>query len=122
MENLPGGNNLKDLKERTKAFSLDIIKLCQSLPKNQETMLLSRQLFRSGTSAGANTRSAFRGRSKKEFVAKVGVIIEEADETQYWMELLAESGMMKKEPLQPLIKEAGELVSIFVSIYKKNKE
>lgn len=122
MENFKSNGELKDLKDRTKEFSLRIIRLCQSLPRNQETMLIGKQLFRSGTSVGANTRSAFRGRSKREFVAKVGVIIEEADESQYWMELLAESGMMRPEPLQPMIKEAGELVSIFVSIYKKNKE
>lgn len=85
-------------------------------------MLLSRQLFRSGTSVGANTRSAFRGRSKREFVAKLGIVIEEADESLYWMEILAESGLTKEEAVKPLIKEAEELVSIFVSIYRKNKE
>lgn len=78
-------------------------------------------MLRSGTSVGANTRSAFRGRSNKEFIAKVGIVIEEADECVYWLELIQETIEHDNTTIQSLIKEADELVAIFVSISKKNK-
>ncbi len=81
---------------------------------------MGKQLFRCGTSVGANTRSAFPGRSKKEFYAKIGIVVEEADERLYWIDLLSESGIVKPERLTNLKKEADELVSIFVSIYHKS--
>jgi four helix bundle protein len=77
--------------------------------------------LRSGTSVGANTRSAFRGRSNKEFIAKVGIVIEEADECVYWLELIQETIEHDNTTIQSLIKKADELVAIFVSISKKNK-
>ncbi len=114
-------DDFDDLKGRTQAFTLRIIKLVQSLPKIMEAQEIGRQLLRSGCSVGANTRSAFRGRSKKEFVAKLGIVIEEADESQFWMEILIKSEIMKENKLKSLLTEANELVAIFTSISKRNK-
>lgn len=110
-----------DLKDRTKKFALRIIMLTKNLNNNLAEREIARQLIRSGMSVGANTRAAFRGRSKKEFVAKVGIVIEEADECTYWLELLEEILNDKKEEIELLNIEAQELTSIFVSISKKNK-
>lgn len=111
---------MEDLKDRTKRFSLDIIKLLNLIPTNTTSRVIINQLMRSGTSVGANTRSAYRGRSKKEFIAKLGTVIEEADESIFWIELLEESNIIKNELTEKLKIEANELVSIFVSIRKKN--
>lgn len=78
-------------------------------------MLIRRQLFRSGTSVGANYRAACRGRSKADFIAKLGVVLEEADESLFWLEILTEAGIVKRETAAPLLKEANELVAIFVA-------
>ncbi|MFT5970594.1 MAG: four helix bundle protein [Flavobacteriales bacterium] len=113
-----------DLKDRTKSFSLRIIRLVKSLDNNVADREIGRQLIRSGMSVGANTRAAFRGRSNREFVAKLGIVIEEADECGFWIELLQETSEAKKlnkEELLLLHQEASELTSIFVSIVKKNK-
>ncbi len=110
-----------DLQKRTKEYSLEIIKFYKELPKDFEVQHIGRQLFRSATSVGANTRAAFRGRSKKEFIAKLGIVIEEADESVFWLELLHEILEIKKEIINKLIKESEELLAIFVSISKKTK-
>jgi len=112
----------KDLRKRTKKFSLEIIKLVSSLPRSREADIIGRQVIRSGTSVGANYREATRARSKKEFVSKIGIVEQEADETLYWLELLDESGLMNGRLLKDLIKEADELVAIFVTIGRKSKE
>ena len=112
----------KDLRKRTKKFSLDIIKLVASLPRSREADIIGRQALRSGTSVGANYREATRARSKKEFVSKIGIVEQEADETLYWLELLDESGLMNGRLLKDLVKEADELVAILVTIGKKSKE
>ena len=112
----------KDLRKRTKKFSLDIIKLVASLPRSREADIIGRQALRSGTSVGANYREATRARSKREFISKIGIVEQEADETLYWLELLDESGLMNGRLLENLIKEADELVAIFVTIGKKSKE
>lgn len=111
-----------DLKDRTKKFALRIIELTKSLSNNLAEREIARQLIRSGMSVGANTRAAFRGRSKKEFVAKLGIVIEEADECSYWLELLKDLLENKVIEIESLNREAQELTSIFVSISKKNKE
>ncbi len=111
-----------DLKFRTKQFSLRIIKLVQSLPKTTASYEIGKQLLRSGCSVGANTRAAFRGRSKKEFVAKLGIVIEEADECYFWLDILGEANIVQKQKLKELMVEADELVAIFVSISKRNKK
>jgi len=116
-------NKHTDLKARTRTFSLDIIKLYRLLPKTTEAQIMGKQLLRSGTSVGANTRSAFRGRSKKEFVAKLGIVIEEADESVFWLDLLVSSNILSKDDfITNLISEADQLVSIFISVSKRAKE
>src|SRR5262249_44865324 len=92
-----------------------VIKLCRQLPRTEEGRLINGQLFRCGTSVGSNYRASCRGRSKADFVAKLGIVLEEADESLYWMEILAETGIMKAELLGPLMDEANQLVSIFVA-------
>ena len=103
----------QELRKRTKAFALRILRLFRSLPKTTEAQVLGKQLLRSGTSIGANYRSAGRARSKAEFVSKIGVVLEESDETVFWLELLYESGILKPELLHDLLREANELTAIF---------
>ena len=109
------------MKKRTKQFALRVIRLVESLPKGRTTEVLGRQLLRSGTSVGANYRSACRARSTADFISKMGIVEEEADESLFWMELLVESGNMKTVKLEPLLKEADELLAIAVSSIKTAK-
>ena len=109
------------LKARTKQFGLRVIKLVEALPNTKTANIIASQLLRAGTSVGANYRSACRGRSKAEFVAKMSISIEEADECLYWMELPIESGTISEERLADLMREANELVSIFISSAKTAK-
>ena len=101
------------MRRRTKQFALRIIKLSRALPKTDEARVVGRQLLRSGTSVGANYRAVCRARSQKEFVSKMGVVVEEADETAYWLELLVEGEMVPAHKLRLLMKEANELLAIF---------
>ena len=112
----------KDLEQRTKRFALAVIKLSSSLPRNREVDTLVRQLIRSATSIGANYREANRGVSRADFANKIGTVQKEAAETQYWQELLVESGLVNGEAVQELLKESSELLAIFASIGKKLKE
>jgi len=105
----------RDLKVRTEQFALRILRLYRALPAKEEARILGRQLLRSGTSVGANYRAACRARSKAEFIAKLGIVLEEADETVFWLELLREGGIVKAEKLDDLLSEAQELTSIFVA-------
>src|SRR5437763_16212916 len=107
-----------ELKARTKHFALRIIKLVAALPKSVEGRAIANQLVRSGTSVAANYRAACRARSKVEFVAKIGVVLEEADETQFWLELITEANLLSVERVQPLLDETSELVAIFVASRK----
>jgi four helix bundle protein len=107
--------NGQDLKARTKQFALRILRLYRALPAKEEARIVGRQVLRSGTSVGANYRAACRARSKAEFISKLGIVLEEADETVFWLELLLEGGIVKHEKLDALLKEAQELTSIFVS-------
>jgi len=111
----------KDLKERTKIFALRIIKMYASLPKSTEAKVLGTQILRSGTSVGANYREASQGRSKAEFVAKMGDCLKELEETTYWFDLLIEGGILPKNKLSGLLQESKELTAIFVTIIKKTK-
>jgi four helix bundle protein len=106
---------ITDLKQRTKLFALVVITLVDSLPRSRVAEVLGRQLLRSGTSAGANYRSACRARSAADFISKMGIVEEELDESIYWMELLVESGTISLKDASPLIKEADELLAIIVS-------
>ena len=103
------------MKQRTKNFALRILKLYRSLPKTDEARILGRQVLRSGTSIGANYCAACRGRSRAEFVAKLGIVLEEADETVFWLELIREATIFPEAKLRDLCQEANELVSIFVA-------
>ena len=107
-----------DLRERTKRFALQIIRLVQSLPKTMEARTIGKQLLRSGTSVGANYREACRGRSKPEFTSKCGECLRELDESAYWLELLADGEIMATGQLQPVHKECEELIAIFVASIK----
>lgn len=102
-----------ELKQRTRLFALRIIRLVRALPKSTEGRAIGQQVVRSGCSVGANYRAACRARSKREFVAKLGVVIEEADETAYWLELIAEAALLKPSRVKPLLAEADELTAIF---------
>src|SRR3989440_12205955 len=104
-----------ELKTLTKKFALRIIKVSRALPRCPEPRVIGYQLLRSGTSVAANYRAACRARSRAEFVARIGVVAEEADETALWIELLSDTGIMKKELLEELLKEAKELTAIFTA-------
>ncbi|MFA5210887.1 MAG: four helix bundle protein [Patescibacteria group bacterium] len=115
--------NKEGLKQRTKEYSLRIIKLIQALPNNITAWTISKQLVRSGTSVGANYRAVCRSRSEADFIAKLGIVIEEADESAFWLELIIENNLLKKELVNPLLKETNEIIAILVSSLKtmKNK-
>jgi four helix bundle protein len=108
-----------DLALRTKDFARRIIRLYAALPKTTVAQVLGKQLLRAGTSIGANYREARRGRSKAEFISKIGDSLKEADETAYWLELLAEENIVPAPPLEPLLKETDELISILVTISRR---
>lgn len=112
----------KDLEQRTKRFSLAVIKFTASLPRTREADVLCRQLLRAATSIGANYREANRGVSRADFANKIGTVQKEASETQYWIELLAESGISAQDNSKDLHKEASEPLAIFTAIGKKLKE
>ena len=97
------------------------IRLCQDLPRSQTSTVITRQLLRSSTSVGANYRAVCRARSTADFVSKLGIVLEEADETLFWLELLIESGAANREKTAPLLREANELVSIFVASLRTAK-
>lgn len=101
-----------ELKKRTKQFGLRVIRLVESLPKTKAASTIGGQLLRSGTSVGANYRAACRGRSKAEFIAKLGIVEEEADESAYWIEMLIEAKIVKLDVVRNLLTEAEELTSI----------
>jgi len=101
-----------ELKKRTKRFALRILKLVAALPNTVQGRTVSGQLVRAGTSVGSNYRAACRGRSKAEFIAKLGVVEEEADESAYWLELIIEGQLLKAKLVEPLLDEANELTKI----------
>ncbi|MBI1375349.1 MAG: four helix bundle protein [Phycisphaera sp.] len=103
------------MKRRTKAFALRVMHMVESLPKAMVTAELGRQLLRSGTSVAANYRAACRARSRAEFVAKLGIVEEEADESAFWIELLVEGGHVKQARAADLANEANELLAIVVA-------
>jgi four helix bundle protein len=108
-----GDVNEEQLKARTKQFALGVINLVSTVPSTSLGRTIGNQLLRSGMSVGANYRAACRGRSKADFVAKLGIALEEADECLYWMELLQEAQVLPAEKLQGLRQEGDQLVAIF---------
>ena len=107
-----------ELKTRTKQLGLRIIKLIEALPPSKAANVIGNQLLRSGTSIGANYRAACRARSKPDFVSNASIAIEEADESLYWMELLAEAQIIPKDRLAALMKEVDEIVAILTASVK----
>ena len=113
-----GMRNQPDLKRRTKAFALRILKLVDALPKTTAGRALASQIVRSGTSVAANYRAACRARSTADFIAKMGIVEEEADETLFWLELLEESQLVPAAKLPAIKREANELIAITVASIK----
>jgi four helix bundle protein len=118
---MPTVTNSETMKIRTKGLALQVIRLCRKLPPSQEGRIISRQLMRSATSVGANYRAVCRARSSADFVSKLGIVLEEADETLFWLELLVEAGIARSDTTQSLQREANELVSIFVASLRTAK-
>ena len=111
-----------DLKLRTKSFALRIIRMYSELPKSDVVaQVLGKQVLRSGTSVGANYREAGRGRSKAEFISKIGDSLKEIEETEYWLELLVDSGCVSAVAMADLLDETRQLIAIFTTIDKKAK-
>ncbi|PYK40299.1 MAG: four helix bundle protein [Verrucomicrobia bacterium] len=107
-----------DLKARTKYFALRVMKLVDALPRTIQGRATANQIIRGATSVAANYRAACRARSRAEFIAKIGVVEEEADETAFWLELIIDSGLLKDAKIRPLLTEAGELVAIMAASRK----
>lgn len=110
-----------ELKQRSKKFALNIVALFQTLPKSDEARVLGKQVLRSGTSVAANYRATCRSRSKAEFIAKIGIVVEEADETVLWLEILTESGIISSAKTDALLREGNELLAIFAASYNTAK-
>ncbi len=111
----------QELKQRTKAFGLRIMKLVDALPKSISGRAIANQLVRAGTAVGANYRAACRGRPKAEFIAKLGVVIEEADECEYWLELIMDAELLPQDKVHALHQEAHELAAIIVASVRTTK-
>ncbi|HEY2681780.1 MAG TPA: four helix bundle protein [Candidatus Udaeobacter sp.] len=109
--------NARDLKERKKQFALRVMRLVDVLPNTPKGRAIASQLVRSGTSVAANYRAACRGRSKAEFIAKVGIAEEEADETALWLELIIDDKLLPEKKVAPLLKEANEVTAIMAASY-----
>jgi four helix bundle protein len=114
--------NADEMKKRTRAFALRIIHLVEALPQSRTADVIGKQLLRCGTSVGPNYRVSCRARSQADFVAKMGIVEEEADEAIYWIELLVESNLVKGERVGNLLDEANQLVAIIVSSIKTARE
>src|SRR5258705_7665618 len=121
MNDEPGGSKKHDLRLRTRSFALRIVQLYTSLPKTAEAQILGKQLLRSGTSVGAHYHEATRSRSNAEFISKIDAGMQELEETVYWLNLLIDSGIVKKAQVSELCDEADELMAIFVASVKTVK-
>ena len=116
----------EELRRRTKKFALRVLKLIRGLlramPRDPGAKAVAGQLVRSGMSVGSNYRASLRSRSHAEWLSKLNICIEESDESEYWMELIIEDGMLSKSLVEPLLKEAGELTAIFAAAIKTGRE
>jgi four helix bundle protein len=113
----------QELRDRAKRFAIGIVKLCRGLPALWHVRVIGRQLLRAGTSVAANHRACGRARSDREFCAKMGIVVEEADESQLWLELLAVAGpSVRGAEYDRLLKEAGELTAIFTASHRTARE
>lgn len=113
--------NADELRARTRAFSLRVVKLVQSLPKNMVADVFGKQLLRSATSVGANYRAACRAQSDAMFISKLSIVVEEADETIYWLELICDAGLVKPKLLTELLDQAEQILKIIASSRKTAK-
>src|SRR5262245_34917301 len=113
--------HMQDMKGRTKAFALRVIRLYTALPKTTEAQVIGKQVLRSGTSVGAHYREASRAKSDADFISKMEGGLQELEETTYWLELLGEAGIVNADQLQPLHDEASELIAIMVTMVKNTK-
>jgi four helix bundle protein len=111
-----------ELKQRTKFFAIRIVKLFRSLPHTPDAQTLGKQVLRSGTSVAANYRAVCRARSKAEFISKMGIVLEEADETVFWLELFNETDVLRPERTMDLLKEANQLLAIFGASLRTSKQ
>lgn len=118
METGKRGEKSADFQKRTFDYALRIVRLVESLPKSETGRILGKQLLRSGTSVGANSRAARRSRSRAEFISKLGIVEEEADESIYWIELLVAAGKISAKKVENLLKETDEILAIAVSSIK----
>ena len=116
------GENLQDLKERTSNFALQIIRMYVRLPKTTEAQVIGKQVLRSGTSVGAHYREGHRAKSDADVISKFEGLLQELDETDYWLDLLVKAGIVPAKTLESLIKETNELIAIFVTIVTKIKK
>jgi four helix bundle protein len=112
----------EELKQRTKTFGIRAIKVATALPSGKLGDVIGKQLLRSATSMGANYRSACRGRSRTDFISKIGIAIEEADEALYWLEVVHEAGLLPPSRLTELSGEANELVAILTATSRTAKQ
>lgn len=110
--------NQNDFKERAKVFALRVIKMVDALPNKRSADVMGKQLLRSATSVASNYRAACRGRSTAEFIAKLGIVEEEADESQGWIEMIADAGLVKRKQVESLIQEASEITAMTVASIK----
>lgn len=106
------------MKMRTKAFAVSVVKFTRCVPRSEEASVIKRQLIRSATAVGANYRAACLARSRADFISKLGIVIEEADESRHWMELLAETDICSKDSAAAIAREAAELTSILIASVK----
>jgi len=116
------GMDEKELQCRTKQFALRVIRLVEALPRRRTAQVIGNQLLRSATSVAANYRAACRARSQADFVHKLGIVEEEADESLFWLEMVVETNLMPEARVQDLIQEADELTAIFVASRKTAKK
>jgi len=114
--------NSDAMKGRTKEFAKRIIEFCRTLPNNREGRLIGNQLFESGTSVAANYRAACRGRSRADFIAKLGIVEEEADETPFWLEIIDEMEIGDTGVVPSLMEECDEIIAIMVSSIKTARQ
>ena len=113
--------NRVELQKRTKQFGLQVMKLCDALPRSRSANVIANQLLRSATAVGANYRSACRARSSADWINKLGIVIEEADESAYWLELIIDGELLPAAKVTALLKKADELTAIFTASHMTSK-
>ncbi len=111
----------EQLRDRTKAFAVRVVHVYRALPYKADAQVLGKQLLRCGTAVAANYRAACRARSKAEWLAKIGVVVEEADETVFWLEMLSDCGIVSPKKLELLLAEAHELTALFTASQRTSR-